>query len=203
MKVLTCRPGLIVIALLIFVSSSTPGWSQHTTAVKIHTFRSIDRLFTVSLEQAFTKHLSAELSVQGGYYVNVRPTRFEENKVYGIGGIGSLRYYPFTKKHSAPRGFFAFMNVRYIDFTELYRNSLYGQEFRVGGNMINAGAGAGYKFIYRRIGLDGFVGWGAGRQRSDDDEYRQNIPTFFQSAMEEQRHFPQLDIAICYMFSLN
>ncbi len=192
---------LAVIIAVLILSVAFPGRGQYTAALKAHTFRTIDGLYTISYEQAFNNCVSAELSFQGGDYIDVRPNRLEDYEVTGIGAIGALRYYPFTKKFFAPRGFFGYAALRYIDFTETFLYTASGDEYKVGGDIINAGLGIGYKFVYRRLGLEAFVGWGAGRVKSDDDEYRDNIPEFHRNSIEEQAHFPQLDLALCYMFS--
>ena len=68
--------------------------------------------------------------------------------------------------------------------------------------MINLGGGIGYKLAYRRIGLEAFVGWGAGHIWSEDDEYHWNIPEFYRRSMEwAEENFGQLDVALCYMIS--
>lgn len=187
---------------VVLLSGSFPSRGQHPAALKAPTFRTIDGLFTIAYEQALSKHLSADLSLQGGYYINERLNRFEDYKVTGIGAIGALRYYPFTKRAFAPRGFFGYAAVRYVDFSEAFLYIASGDRYKVGGKIINAGGGIGYKFVYRRLGLEAFVGWGAGRVRSDDDEYRRNIPEFYRGSIEwAEGHFPQLDVALCYMFS--
>jgi hypothetical protein len=182
--------------------NSLPSRGQHTAALKAPAFRTIEGLFTIAYEQALSKHLSADLSLQGGNYIKERLNRFEEFNVSGIGAIGALRYYPFAKKVFAPRGFFGYAAMRYIRFRESFLYVTSGDRFTVGGNIINAGAGIGYKFTYHRIGLEAFVGWGVGRVRSDDDQYRSNIPEFYRSSIEwAEGDFPQLDVALCYMFS--
>ena len=187
--------------IVLILSSQSPSHGQHTAALKAHSLRTIDGLYTIGYEQAFTKHLSAELSLQGGYYVDVRPNRWEDYEVNGIGVIGALRYYPVTKKAVAPRGFFGYVALRYIDFNEAFLYTTSREYYEIGGNIVNAGLGIGYKFVYRRLGLEAFVGWGAGRLKSDDDEYRNNVPEYYRMGIEEQEHFPQLDVALCYMFS--
>ena len=190
----------IAITVLV-LASPYPSPGQHSAALKAHTFRTIDGLFTLGYEQAFNEHVSVEFSLQGGHYIDVRPNRFEDYKVTGIGAIGALRYYPFTNKAAAPRGFFGYGALRYIDFREAFLNTASGDHYKVGGNMINVGLGVGYKFVYHRVGLEAFIGWGAGRLKSDDGESRNQIPVFYRQGIEEQEHFPQLDVAICYMFS--
>jgi len=108
---------------------------------------------------------------------------------------------PFTKKAVAPRGFFGYAALRYVDFNEAFLYVASGERYEVGGYIANVGLGIGYKFVYRRLGLEAFVGWGAGRLKSHDDEYRNNIPEFHRMSIGEQEHFPQLDVALCYMFS--
>jgi hypothetical protein len=193
-------PLAVVITVLI-LSGPFDCQGQHTAALKAHIFWTINGLYTISYEQAFNKRLSAELSLQGGHYIDVRPNRFEDYEVRGIGAVGSLRYYPFTKHVYAPRGFFGYAAFRYVDFTEAFLYTASGDEYKVGGDIINAGLGIGYKYAYRRVGLEAFIGWGAGRVKSQDEEYRNNIPEFHRSSIEEQEHFPQLDLALCYMFS--
>ena len=191
----------IAITVLI-LSSQSPSHGQHTSALKAHTLRPINGLYTIAYEGAFSKHFSAELSLQGGYYIDVRPNRQEDYEVNGMGVIGALRYYPVTKKNVAPRGFFGFAALRYVDFKEAFLYTTSGEYYEVGGKILNIGIGIGYKFVFRRLGLEAFVGWGAGRLNSDDDGYRDNIPEFHRNSIEEQEeHFPQLDVALCYMFS--
>jgi hypothetical protein len=189
-----------MITMLILLPPS-PSRAQHNAALKAYTFGAVYGLYSVGYEQAFNKHVSADLSLQGGHYIDVHPTRSEGYKVTGLGAIGSFRYYPFTKKVFAPQGFFGYSAFRYVDFTEAFLNNASGDHYKVGGKIINVGFGMGYKFVYRRLGLEALVGWGAGRLKSDDDEYRNDIPEFHRKSIEEQKHFPQLDLALCYMFS--
>ena len=137
--------------------------------------------------------------MQGGHYINFQPNKSEHYDVTGMGAIGALRLYPFTKTLIAPRGFFAYTAFRYINLTERFVYTLLGDQYKVGGDMINAGFGVGYKIVYHRLGLEAFVGWGVGRLRSDDDVYRNNIPEYYRNSITEQEHFPQLDVAVCYM----
>lgn len=191
-------PWAIPIAVLI-LSSPFPSAGQHTAALKAHIFWTIHGLYTVGYEQALNKRLSAELSVQAGHYIDVRPNRWEDYEVTGLGVVGVMRYYPFTKKAVAPRGFFGYAAVRYVDFNEAFLYVASGQRYEAGGNIVNVGGGIGYKFAYRRVGLEAFVGWGAGRLKRHDDG--KEIPEFHRLSIEEQAHFPQLDVALCYMFS--
>jgi hypothetical protein len=202
MSVCICRSGqtIIIIALFILLNPFL-SLGQYTSSIKAHTFRIPDGLYTVSFEHAFNKHLSYEVALQGGDYIDVQLTQFEKYKVTGLGAIGSLRYYPFTKKRVAPYGFFGYFAFRYVKFTEEFHDTLFNYDYEVGGDIVNAGLGIGYKFVYRRVGLEAYVGWGAGKLKSDDNAYRQNIPAFHQSSIEEQEHFPQLDVAVCYMFA--
>jgi hypothetical protein len=193
--------NLTAVITIVMLSIAYQGYSQHKAALKIHTFRILDGLYTISYEEAFNKHISAELALQAGDYADMHPNRFEYYRAAGIGIIGAFRYYPFTKKTSAPHGFFGYTAFRFVDFNESYFNSANNARYKVGGKLLNIGLGIGYKYAYRRIGLEGFIGWGAGKLISDDDELLQRLPYFFHGAMEEQRHFPQLDVAICYMFS--
>ena len=103
---------LAVLITILIVSAPFASHGQHTAGLKVHTFRMIDGLYTIGYEQAFSKRVSAELSLQGGRYIDVRPNPWEDYEVTGIGAIGSLRYYPFTKKVAAPRGFFGFAALR-------------------------------------------------------------------------------------------
>ena len=185
--------------MLTMVSIPFAGFGQYTGALKVHTFRAIHGLYTIGYEQAFNKHVSAELSLQGGHYIDIRPNRLEDFEVTGIGAIGALRYYPFTKKTVAPRGFFGYTALRYVAIQEAFLFTASGETYKVGGNILNVGLGIGYKFAYRRVGLEAFVGWGAGRMKSDDDAYRNNIPEYYRTTILEEEHFPQLDIALCYM----
>ena len=192
---------LAVLITILTVCGPFASNGQHTAALKVHTFRMIDGVYTIGYEQAFNKRLSAELSLQGGRYIDFRPNRLEDYEVTGIGAIGSLRYYPLTKKVAAPRGFFGFAAVRWVGFSEVFLYTASNDEYKVRGDLVNAGAGIGYKYAYRRLGLEAFVGWGVGRLKSDDEEYRNNIPEYFRASIGEQEHFPQLDVALCYMFS--
>jgi hypothetical protein len=198
----TFRQFALVVAIkLLMVFSPVLSHGQHTAAFKVHTFRTIDGLYTIGYEQAFNRSVSAELSLQGGHYINVHPNRSEDYEVTGLGAIGAVRYYPFSNRLGAPRGFFGYAAFRYVDCTETFVSTTSGDRYRVGGNIINAGLGVGYKYTYRRIGLEAFVGWGVGRLKSDDDDYRNSIPEFHRASIEDQAHFPQLDLALCYMFS--
>lgn len=183
------------------LSSPSVTYGQHTSAVKAHTFRVIGGLYTVGFEQALNEHLSVELSVQGGDYIYMRLNRFDEYEASGIGTIGAIRYFPFTKRASAPRGFFGYTALRYIKFNEKFRYIASGDRYEAGGNIVNAGLGIGYKFVYRRVGLEAFIGWGAGRLKREDSVSRNQIPMFYQNSIKEQVHFPQLDVALCYMFT--
>lgn len=186
----------------LILSGPSPSLGQHRAALKAPTFRTVDGLVAIAFEQAFSKHVSADLSLQGGYYINVRPNRAEDYEVKGLGAIGALRYYPFTKRAVAPRGFFAYAAVRYVGFSEAFLYTGSGDRYKVGGELINVGSGVGYKLVYRRVGIEAFVGWGAGKVRSDDDEYRRHIPEYYRGSLQaEEGHFPQLDVALCYMFS--
>lgn len=196
-----CQFPLAVLITVLILSNPFASCGQYSAALKAHTFRTIDGLYTLSYEQAFNKRVSAEFSLQGGHYIDVRPNRLEDYEVTGIGAIGALRYYPFTKKVAAPRGFFGYAALRWVDITEVFLYTASGDQYKVGGDLINAGIGIGYKYVYHRLGLEAFVGWGVGRVKSDDDEYRNHIPEFHRASIEEQEHFPQLDIALCYMFS--
>lgn len=189
-----------VIITVLFLSSPFSSRSQYNSAIKVHTFRVIDGLYTVSYERAFRRNLSAEIALQGGHYIDARLNRFEDFEVTGVGALGSLRHYLFTKKHPAPRGFFAYVAMRYFQFNEVYRNAAWGDHYEVGGKIINGGAGIGYKYLYRRFGIEAFVGWGVGRLKSDDEAYRKIIPGFYRACIEEQTHFPQLDVAVGYLF---
>ena len=193
-------PWTIAITVLI-LSTSSPGAGQHTAALKAHTFRALDGLFTIGYEQALHERVSVELSLQGGHYINFRPNRWEDYEVRGIGAIGAFRYFPVTKNIGAPRGFFTYAALRYVYLNETFCYTASRTKYEVGGNLVNVGLGIGYKVAYRRMGLEAFVGWGTGRLKSIDDAYRNNIPEYFQSSIEEQEHFPQLDVAICYMLS--
>lgn len=93
---------------------------------------------------------------------------------------------------SAPRGFFGYGALRYIDLTEAFLYTASGDHYKVGGNMINAGLGVGYKYVYHRVGLEAFIGWGIGRLNSDDDEYRNNIPEFYRQGVESRNIFLSL-----------
>ena len=190
----------IVITLLILVSPRQ-SIGQHTAALKAHMFWTINGLYTIAYEQAFSKHFSADLSLEGGHYIDVRPNRLEDYEVSGMGVVGALRYFPCTKKAVAPQGFFTYAAFRYIDYNEAFLYTATGEHYEVGGNIVNIGLGIGYKFVYRRIGFEAFVGWGAGQLKSDDEVYRNNIPEFHRESIAEQEHFPQLDVALCYMFS--
>jgi hypothetical protein len=189
----------VIMALVL--AGALPGHSQHTAALKVEAFQTIYGLYNMGFEQAFNNHLSAAFSVQGGNYINTRLTPRESYSVSGFGAVGAIRYYPFTRNVVAPRGFFGFGALRYTDFAETYINSAAGNRYKVGGNIINAGAGVGYKFAYRRIGVEAFIRWGTGRLKSEDDEYRNNIPEFHRKSIEEQWRFPHIDFALCYMFS--
>ena len=191
----------VVLITILIVSCSFASHGQHTAALKVHTFRMIDGLFTIGYEQAFNKRVSAELALQGGRYIDFHPNRLEDYEVTGIGAIGSLRYFPFTKNVAAPRGFFGYAAVRWVGFTEAFLYTASNDQYTVTGDLVNAGVGIGYKYAYRRLGVEAFVGWGVGRLKSDDDEYRNNIPEYFRASIGEQEHFPQLDVALCYMFS--
>jgi hypothetical protein len=195
------RICIAVMAALLTVSDSSISYGQHRAVLKAHVFQSIRGLYTVSFEHAFTKHISTDLSIQGGHYINVRPNRFEDYEVTGIAAIAALRYYPFTKKVFAPQGFFTYGAVRYVDFTETFIFLASGDEFKVGGTMVNAALGIGYKYVYRRVGLEAYVGWGAGWLTSDDKQYRENIPDFHRKSFEHQNNFAHLDFALCYMLS--
>jgi hypothetical protein len=174
---------------------------QYRAALKVQTFRVLDGLYSISYEQAFNKHISLDFMLQGGHYVNMRPNLVEEYKASGVGAVGSFRYYPFTKKVGAPQGFFGYGALRYITFNEEYRNTSSQAKHNGEGNIINAGLGVGYKFVYRRVGAEAFVGWGTGRiKRAKADPGNNNFPLFFRRSIEEQEHFPQLDVALCYMF---
>jgi hypothetical protein len=189
----------IVITLAALVSPLT-SVGQHTAALKVHMFWTINGLYTVGFEQVLSRHVSADLTVQAGHYIDVRPNRWEDYEVSGMGVVGALRYFPFTKA-IAPRGFFGYTGLRYVDFNEAFLYTASGEHYEVGGNIVNIGLGIGYKFVYRRVGLEAFVGWGAGRLKSNDEEYRNNIPKWPRESIAEQEHFPQLDVALCYMFT--
>lgn len=193
--------SLAVLITTLIMPIPFAGSGQHTAALKAHTFRTVDGLFTIGYEQAFNKRVSAELSLQGGRYIDFHPNRWEDYEVTGIGAIGSLRYYLFPEKVAAPRGFFGYVAVRWVGFTEAFLYTASGDRYNVKGDLVNAGVGMGYKYAYRRLGLEAFVGWGVGRLKSDDDEYRNNIPEVYRASIGEQTHFPQLDVALCYMIS--
>ena len=187
--------------LMLCVCSVTISAGQHTAALKAHTVRTGQGLFTIGYEQAFNKHFSAELCLQGGYYINIRPNKLEDYEATGVAVIGALRYYPFAKAVIAPRGFFGYTALRYVRFHEDFHYLTTGISYEVGGTIKNIGVGIGYKFAYRRLGLEAFVGWGAGSLKSSDEAQRNNIPPYFRDAIAEQEHFPLLDVALCYMLS--
>ncbi|HYC84277.1 MAG TPA: DUF3575 domain-containing protein [Chryseosolibacter sp.] len=172
--------------------------AQYNAAIKAPVVGALRRVYSVAFEQAVNKHIAVEITLQGGTYKYMSPTRYEDYAARGKGVVGAFRYYPFTKRNPAPEGFFAYAAVRYIDYNEAYRNDQTGSDSNVGGNVINAGAGIGYKFAYRRLGLESNVGWGIGRLKRDG-EY--NAPLFFHGAMEEEEHFPQFEISLCYMLN--
>lgn len=180
---------------------STQGIAQHTGALKAHVFQSVQGLYTVAYEQAISERWSVDFSVHTGHYIDSRPTRPEHHEVTGTGAVTQLRYFPFNKKRDAPLGFFAYGALRYADIQERYRNSSTAYDQHVDGKLFNLGFGAGYKLAYRRVGVEAFIGWGLGEVRRDDPAYRSKIPAFFLVAMDEQAHFPQLELALCYMFS--
>jgi hypothetical protein len=173
------------------------GYAQHNAAIKVQTFRAIEGLYTLGFEHAINHHFSGQISMEFGSYIKMRPTRHEDYKATGLGVIGALRYFPFTKKMTAPRGFFAYAAFRTVRFHDTYVSTGGSSDGR--GNIRNVGGGAGYKFVYRRLGVEGFVGWGAGTLRRDDSSA--TLPAFFPTSMNEQKHFPQLDIALCYMLT--
>lgn len=186
---------MVLLALLVH----QPTLSQQRAAIKLQTFRLLSGLYTIGYEHALSQHISLQFSMEAGKYINMRPNRWNNYVVRGVGAIGSFRYYPFIKKRRAPEGFFSYFASRYVDFNEHYLNSASTIPYEVKGSLLNAGLGVGYKLVHRRLGLEAFVGWGIGRLRSDDEQYRNNIPQFFRSSIEEQKHFPQLDVALCYM----
>jgi hypothetical protein len=188
------------LTLAIIVVTSSKGFSQQNAAIKLQTFRVLDGLYTLSFEQAVGKHFSGQFSLEYGSYIKMRPNRSEDYKAKGLGAIGALRYYPFTQKLSAPQGFFTYAAFRHIHFHDTYIGSTNGVSRYDGrGNVLSIGGGLGYKFVYHRLGLEGFVGWGAGRMTRDDEG--SSMPEYFRTGMNEQKHFPQLDVALCYMFT--
>ncbi len=189
------KARLLISTAIVFITFYSSA--QHNAAVKLQTFRIIDGLYTVSFEQAFNKHFSPQLSIEAGHYINEQLNRYEKYKVSGLGVIGAARYYPFTQKFGAPRGFFAYAAVRHISYRDEYMNSNTPTHFNGHARIINVGGGAGYKFVYRRFGVEGFVGWGAGRLTRKGDVT--GLPEFFQDSMIEYLRFAQLDVAVCYM----
>src|SRR5688500_7160051 len=120
----------IAVTVLV-LSGQFTSHGQHTAALKAHTFRTFGGLYTIGYEQAINKHVTAELSLQGGNYIDFRPNRQEDYQVNGIGVIGALRYYPITKKAIAPRGFFTYAALRYINFKETFLYTASGQYYEL------------------------------------------------------------------------
>jgi hypothetical protein len=196
---LSSRQQIQFVSVLALVAISFHSSAQHNAAIKAQTFRVFDGLYTASFEQAVGKRFSAQVSLEFGDYVRMRLTRYDDYEAKGLGVIGAFRYYPFTKKFAAPQGFFTYAAFRTIRFHDEYIHAA-GSISRSEGNgkILNIGGGIGYKFVYHRFGLEGFVGWGAGRMRRDQDA---SMPEFYRGSLSEQRHFPQLDIALCYMLT--
>jgi hypothetical protein len=188
------------ITLTIIIVTSYNVSAQHNAAIKAQTFRALDGLYTFSFEQALNKHFSFQLSLECGTYVEMRPNRSTDYKAKGLGAIGALRYYPFTQKFTAPQGFFTYAAFRNISFSDSYIDRTNGiVQYDGGGNVLSIGGGLGYKFVYHRLGIEGFVGWGAGQLMRNDNP--SSMPEFFRTSMSEQQHFPQLDVALCYMLT--
>lgn len=173
--------------------------AQHNAALKAQTFRVFNGLYTFSYEQALSKHFSAQVSLETGHYIKMRPNRVEDYEAKGLGLIGAVRYYPLTQKFAAPQGFFTYIAFRNIRFRDTYRATGTVGRYDGSGNVLSMGGGAGYKFVYHRFALEGFIGWGAGKLMRDDEALV--MPQFFRTSMNEEAHFPQLDIAVCYMLT--
>jgi hypothetical protein len=194
------RQARFFITLALIVVASYYSSAQHNAAIKAQTFRVPDGLYTFSFEQALNKHFAFQLSLECGSYIKMRPNQSTNYKAKGLGVIGALRYYPFTQKFVAPQGFFTYAAFRNIRFNDRYIDSTNGiASYDGGGNVLSIGGGVGYKVVYHRLGIEGFVGWGAGRLMRDDNPSA--MPEFFRTSMSEQKHFPQLDVALCYMLT--
>ena len=194
----TLRLSPLLLVFVITFSSSCKA--QHSSAIKVHVLEATWGMFTVTYERAFSNRISAQLSLQGGRYSKFQPNRNEKFEVPGVGAVGAVRYFPFTGKVGAPAGFFSYCALRYMNYTEIYVYIPTNTRYEAGGQMYNAGLGIGYKLAYRRVALETFIGWGVGKKVNEDKEYRNSIPKFFFGAIEEQKHFPQLDFALCYLF---
>jgi hypothetical protein len=173
--------------------------AQYTSSLKLHIVETVNRVVTATYERAFHQQLSAQLSFQGGYYSKLRPTRNEELETTGFGAIGAVRYFPFNKKLQAPRGFFTYGALRYLNYTERYWYKPNNVKYEVGGQMYNAALGIGYKIAYKRIGVETFVGWGVGKRISDDEAYRDSVRAFAFNGTEDRKKFAHLEFALCYM----
>jgi len=179
-------------------------YAQPDAAIKVHVLQPFRGLYAIAFEQAFNRHFSADLAVEFGAYAGpVRPVRNGGQYVArGKGVIGELRYYPFARRKVAPAGFFVAAAFRYVDFTEQYEASPSDPEYEIGGNILNIGITSGYKFTYKRFGIEAFLGMGAGNLYSDDTAYRRSvIPTFYLSVFDDALKFYRGEVAIAYLLS--
>ena len=188
------------VSLAIVVLTACYSFAQQRTAsIKAHTLWVPIGLYTCSFEQAFTKHFSGQLSLEGGTYIKVQPNSHEDYKAKGFAVIGAVRYYPFTKKLAAPQGFFTYAAFRGMRFHDTYTSTNGVGRHEGDGYLLNIGGGLGYKFVYRRQGIEGFIGWGAGGLTRTDNA--SSMPEHYRQSLRDQKHFPQLDLALCYMLS--
>jgi len=166
-----------------------------------------------SLEVNVLKNITAGLYFEKAKYANgTESTGFggsgkEIYKLTGWGIMPEVRFYPFTKKRTAPYGFFGGLYIRYRKLTERFDgvpdNSGFGNHkihIETSATAFNNGIAIGYKFIYDVLLAEATVGYGAAWGTWENPDERKEIPKFYKTELSGFENALRFEISVGLVF---
>jgi hypothetical protein len=139
----------------------------------------------IMYERALMSKMSVCVTMETGLYfysshtiINVnRTSKLEEMQQSGYSIMPELRFYPFTTKFPAPRGFFLGAFARYYVITESYVSKTESIENH--GSALGGGINLGYKFSMNQAFFEPLIGYGFGSAQGIGKDVR--IPNDMQN----------------------
>ncbi len=206
------------ILLLLISITSTIAYSQYT-AIGFDVPGALFSRFHPSIEHSLNKNFTIGLNYDRGIYAEGTTGDFSsQTKIYEVNGwsiMPEVRYYPFTQKKIAPRGFSMGLYYRYGSYRETYTGEDYtqaSQAFQNPGNQPpNAnvitdgstsvfGISLGYKLNFGPFILEPLVGFGtvAGEWSTPND--RNKIDPFFKDDLSSFGYSGRIELKLGFHF---
>jgi hypothetical protein len=201
-------------AFVVFILLSHADFSQYLTT-KIDLFGLLSpklRVIRPSVEFAFSKHFSAGIVYENGKYNygTFESTHVPEREVYNITGWGimpELRYYPFTRKRSAPFGFFIGTHFRYRQLVEKYTGidvlanpgssvQYIYTNFNTKATAYNYGVHFGYKANIHIFSFETLLGFGGAKGQWETPNDRDHLDETFRTDLSDFGQSLRLEISL-------